>query len=281
MAEPSRGKRQWPDFAIEPVGRVPRPGRLERIRRATTEYPVGGVSWYEAAAYAKFAGKSLPTVYHWVRAAGTRIATLHHAVQQHLREWHHCGRRSAGRVSVRCVRHGRQRPRVGLERDDRPAPAAMFSAEHGQTPCIPFSTPKPARLSTVPMRTVSVSRSISIPSHCHDGADRADSTSCARLYERATCIRRGFSRIREPLYHRSGTARSEGGIDRLERGGLDQREGQLHSRRTVANGYPRTCSCRRNVRPPYQTVVYFPGADAETSRKRARFSRLTCSISSC
>jgi hypothetical protein len=31
--------------------------------------PVGGVSWYEAAAYACFAGKSLPTVYHWFTAA--------------------------------------------------------------------------------------------------------------------------------------------------------------------------------------------------------------------
>ena len=33
------------------------------------DYPVGGVSWYEAAAYAVFAGKSLPTMYHWYRAA--------------------------------------------------------------------------------------------------------------------------------------------------------------------------------------------------------------------
>jgi eukaryotic-like serine/threonine-protein kinase len=32
-------------------------------------YPVSGVSWYEAAAYAEFAGKSLPTVFHWYRAA--------------------------------------------------------------------------------------------------------------------------------------------------------------------------------------------------------------------
>ena len=29
-----------------------------------------GISWYEAAAYAEFAGKSLPTIYHWNRAAG-------------------------------------------------------------------------------------------------------------------------------------------------------------------------------------------------------------------
>ena len=31
-------------------------------------YPVAGVSWYEAAAYARFAGRELPTVHHWRRA---------------------------------------------------------------------------------------------------------------------------------------------------------------------------------------------------------------------
>jgi eukaryotic-like serine/threonine-protein kinase len=35
------------------------------------DYPVTGVSWYEAAAYAKFVGKELPTIWHWSRAAGT------------------------------------------------------------------------------------------------------------------------------------------------------------------------------------------------------------------
>jgi len=35
------------------------------------DYPVGGVSWYEAAAYAEFAGKSLPGVHHWRRAYGS------------------------------------------------------------------------------------------------------------------------------------------------------------------------------------------------------------------
>ena len=38
------------------------------------EYPVGGVSWYEAAAYARWAGKSLPTIYHWTRAAGLNLS---------------------------------------------------------------------------------------------------------------------------------------------------------------------------------------------------------------
>jgi eukaryotic-like serine/threonine-protein kinase len=31
-------------------------------------FPVGGVSWYEAAAFAEFEGKSLPTVHHWRKA---------------------------------------------------------------------------------------------------------------------------------------------------------------------------------------------------------------------
>ncbi|MBZ5536860.1 MAG: protein kinase [Acidobacteriia bacterium] len=33
------------------------------------DYPVNGVSWYEAAAYTEFAGKQLPTIYHWQQAA--------------------------------------------------------------------------------------------------------------------------------------------------------------------------------------------------------------------
>jgi dienelactone hydrolase len=42
---------------------------LGRFPEGARELPVGGVSWYEAAAYAEWAGKSLPTYYHWYRAA--------------------------------------------------------------------------------------------------------------------------------------------------------------------------------------------------------------------
>ena len=36
-------------------------------------YPVSGISWYEAAAYALYAGKRLPTMSHWRSAAGLEI----------------------------------------------------------------------------------------------------------------------------------------------------------------------------------------------------------------
>jgi dienelactone hydrolase len=38
-------------------------------------FPVGGVSWYEAAAYAEFAGKQLPTIFHWSVVADRRATS--------------------------------------------------------------------------------------------------------------------------------------------------------------------------------------------------------------
>ena len=38
------------------------------------DFPVGGVSWYEAAAYAEFAGKSLPSIGQWYLAAPSSVA---------------------------------------------------------------------------------------------------------------------------------------------------------------------------------------------------------------
>lgn len=40
------------------------------------QYPVRGVSWHEAAAYAEFAGKSLPSLYQWHKAALVWLAPL-------------------------------------------------------------------------------------------------------------------------------------------------------------------------------------------------------------
>jgi serine/threonine protein kinase/dienelactone hydrolase len=42
-----------------------------RFHDGTADLPVTGISWYEAAAYAEFVGKRLPSVYHWRWAALT------------------------------------------------------------------------------------------------------------------------------------------------------------------------------------------------------------------
>jgi len=43
--------------------------------KGQAEYPVTGVSWYEAAAYAAFRGKQLPTVFQWEKAARDGLFT--------------------------------------------------------------------------------------------------------------------------------------------------------------------------------------------------------------
>ncbi len=55
------------------LDRTGRPGpatwELESFPDGQDDYPVSGVSWYEAAAFAEFAGKSLPSLHHWMYAA--------------------------------------------------------------------------------------------------------------------------------------------------------------------------------------------------------------------
>ena len=63
----------WVEAMKTFVDRTGRPGpatwELADYPEGRGDYPVSGVSWYEAAAYARFRGKSLPTIYHWARAA--------------------------------------------------------------------------------------------------------------------------------------------------------------------------------------------------------------------
>jgi predicted esterase/predicted Ser/Thr protein kinase len=65
----------WEQALAEFKDRTGRPGpatwEMSDYPESRGDYPVDGISWYEAAAYAEFAGKSLPTIYHWDRAADT------------------------------------------------------------------------------------------------------------------------------------------------------------------------------------------------------------------
>ncbi|HEY2431720.1 MAG TPA: protein kinase [Vicinamibacterales bacterium] len=39
-------------------------------KEGQADYPVGGISWFEAAAYARYVNKRLPSVFHWYKASG-------------------------------------------------------------------------------------------------------------------------------------------------------------------------------------------------------------------
>ncbi len=80
------------------------------------DFPVTGISWYEAAAFAEFAGKSLPTIYHWNRAAGPFSASFIVPASNFGSTGILPGRKQAGHESMGKLRHGRQRKGVGLER---------------------------------------------------------------------------------------------------------------------------------------------------------------------
>ena len=63
----------WEEALRDMSDQTGRPGpstwELGTYPKGQDDFPVRGVSWYEAAAYAKFAGKRLPSLHHWRRAA--------------------------------------------------------------------------------------------------------------------------------------------------------------------------------------------------------------------
>jgi len=63
----------WQEAVVEFRDRTGRPGpstwELGAYPEGAAGLPVGGISWYEAAAYAEFAGTSLPTTWEWNRTA--------------------------------------------------------------------------------------------------------------------------------------------------------------------------------------------------------------------
>jgi len=65
---------RWEEATAEFRDQTGRPGpstwQAGDHAKGQEDYPVSGISWYEAAAYAEYAGKSLPSMYHWARARG-------------------------------------------------------------------------------------------------------------------------------------------------------------------------------------------------------------------
>jgi serine/threonine protein kinase/cephalosporin-C deacetylase-like acetyl esterase len=224
------------------------------------DYPVRGISWYEAAAYAEFATKSLPTIYHWRAAAGfsnfsdiLRLSNFQEAgparVGSHQGLGPYGTYDTAGNVAEWCWNQtGDQRFSMGGAWSD---PNYMFQDMNASPPfdrspirgfrCVKYTAPPPEVLTRpVEWRT--------------------------REYAKEKPVNNDVFRFFHSIYAydpRDLKSRVES-VDeaspwwRVEKVSFDAAYG---NERVIAFVF-----LPRNAVPPYQTIVYFPGAGATRER---------------
>ena len=225
------------------------------------KHPVAGVSWYEAAAYAEFAGKSLPSIYHWDRASQQHFA-MFIVPGSNLRS---AGTRPvagpgglsgwgtwdmAGNVKEWCWNEDSEGKRFILGGGFGEADY-MFGGPDQQAPmrrepnygfrCVKLLAPSDAARAVKPRIMV---RDFSKEKPVSDDVFRA--------------YRGLYAYDRKPLNARTDATETEDGWTR-ERVSFDAAYG---GERVLADLY-----LPRNAKPPYQAVVYFPGSGAMTSEK--------------
>jgi eukaryotic-like serine/threonine-protein kinase len=221
------------------------------------DFPVTGVSWYEAAAYAEFAGKSLPTIYHWVVAAGpynggSIIPLSNFAGKGPARVGSYLGMSwsgmydAAGNVKEWCLNEAIPGTRYTLGGADDD-PVYLFNAVDARPPfdraknfgfrCARYTSDaasaKAADALWIKQRHYSLEKPVS-----------------DRIFEVYKSL---YSYDKTPL-HAVVESTEETSTWKLQKIGFDAAYGQ--ERMSAYLFLPKTGA------PPYQTVIIFPGSDA-------------------
>ena len=253
----------WRDAMQRFVDRTGRPGpstwEAGDYPQGDDQLPVSGVSWYEAAAYARFAGRELPTAQHWQHAlanamfpwllpasnfggAGPRRVTESRAMSHvgaydmagNVREW-----TSTAIGDERIILGGSWNdPYYIAGTEDTSAPPTDRSPGNGIRLALTRDEPRTASRLRAPMRSRTTTAPVAVQEPVADAVFAAYS--------------RVFDYDRRPL---------EATVD-----AVDTTRVWIRERISFAAGYGTERAALhlyvpRHVRPPYQTVVYWPGWD--------------------
>lgn len=222
------------------------------------EYPVSGVSWYEAAAYAAFAGKSLPAIAQWYKAAPPELSR--YAVNQsnfegrgpapvgasravgpygtydmagNVREW----TLSAIDGDKRFILGGAWRTQTYLAFDPEALPPFDRSPLNGFR-CVRNREPLPAEVAAPVVRQT-------------------------RDFSKAKPASDEVFQVYKTMYSYDHTP-----LKAKEEGVVENTADWTKEKITIDAGYanarlPMYLFLPKNVHPPYQTVLFFPSARVE------------------
>jgi serine/threonine protein kinase/dienelactone hydrolase len=228
------------------------------------DFPVTGVSWYEAAAYAEFAGKVLPTMYHWNAAASpgdsasiippSNFSGLGPARVGKYRGMSWCGAYDmAGNVKEWCWNEAIAGKRfiMGGAWDE---PTYMFFHPDARSP-FERSANFGFRCSKYALIGAAAKAADPITTQARDfSQERPVSDQLFRAYKGA------YSYDKTPLQAVVESTEETGGWKRQK---ITFAAAYGNERMTAYLFLPQKAS------PPYQTVVYFPGAAAIRTRSSA------------
>jgi len=225
------------------------------------EYPVSGVSWYEAAAYAEFLTKNLPTVYHWYRAANQaffadilQLSNFSGKAPAPVGSYPGLGPNGtydmAGNVKEWCLNAvGARRYILGGASND---PPYMYQATDALSP---FD-----RSPTNGIRLVKYRRPEPLPEKL---TAAVSSLTLTIDYRNVKPVSHGVFRIYEGLYSYDPTP-LDAKIELEDDSSSDWKKQRITFK--AAYGNDRVIAflfLPKNVSPPYQTVVYFPHSGAQ------------------
>ena len=272
----SRGRTiPWEEAMVAFRDATGRPGpatwELGTFPDGQADWPVHGVSWYEAAAYAAFAGKSLPTIYHWYHASGAfgifsdvlKFSNFHQRGPERVGSNGSLGPFGtydmAGNVKEWTWNQSSQGRRYILGGGWNEAPY-QFQDEDARDPlerlpgfgfrCISQSAPMAAEL-TAPIVTLERD-----PSELKPVGD-----DVFRAYKAL------YDYDRRPLDAKTEEADGEASAHwTMERVSFTAPYG--------TERIPMMLFLPRNVKPPYQVLIYFPGSEAvRTANSRSAYTQ--------